>query len=222
MQRSLQILKLTINKIIAIFVLDLFEDSMDINQNKLTIKLAIDYIVDMWGNISEETIANCWKKTGILPIITEDDLFNITQIEQDILTHKEDNNQIIEDNLYNNLHANLLAAALNDYFCSLDKEIPTENILNENNIIKLIQNEIRSNEDSSNYSDDFEKEPEFVLLNNASKSLHTWVAFFDQQKSNEFKKKDIYIFKKYLKIVKKLEFQAKKQVTITDFFIHKD
>ncbi|CAG8851716.1 15846_t:CDS:1, partial [Racocetra persica] len=46
----------------------LFEDGMDINKNKLTIKKAIDYIADAWSNVAEETIFNCWKKTGILPI----------------------------------------------------------------------------------------------------------------------------------------------------------
>ncbi|CAG8792051.1 8286_t:CDS:2, partial [Gigaspora rosea] len=32
------------------FILELFEDGMDINQNKLTIKHAIDHVVDAWSN----------------------------------------------------------------------------------------------------------------------------------------------------------------------------
>ncbi|CAG8833051.1 29116_t:CDS:1, partial [Racocetra persica] len=79
---------------------------------------------------------------------------------QDILTCEEDINQLIEDNLYNNSYPNLLVNVLNDFFGSLDKKILTENILNENNIIELIQNKICSKEDSLNYSDNSEEEPE--------------------------------------------------------------
>ncbi|CAG8580546.1 3875_t:CDS:2, partial [Racocetra persica] len=161
----------------------------------------------------ELELANLFSCASSLSI-DKDNISNITQIEQDILTCEEDTNQLIEDNLYNNSYSNLLVDALNDFFDSLDEEIPTEDILNENDII--------DKKDSLNYSDDSEEKPELVLLNNASKSLQTWVAFFEQQQSDEFKKEDLYIFKKYLKIVKKLEFQAKKQIAITDFFTYKD
>ncbi|CAG8490818.1 21339_t:CDS:2 [Dentiscutata erythropus] len=122
------------------------------------------------------------------------------------LTHEEDTNQMIANNLYSDSYANLLANALNDFFYSLNEDIPTKDILNENNIINLIQAEMCNENDSPNHSDDSEEEPEFVLLSDASKSLHMWVTFFEQQQSDKFKKEDINIFKNYLKIVKRLEF----------------
>ncbi|CAG8807184.1 19150_t:CDS:1, partial [Dentiscutata erythropus] len=163
------------------------------------------------------------KKTGILPIVTEDDITDATQIQQDILSYEEeDTNQMIANNLYSNSYANSLANALNDFFYSLNEDIPTEDILNDNDIINLIQAEMCNENDSPNHSDDSEEEPEFVSLSDASKSLHMWITFFEQQQSDEFKKEDIKFFKNYLKIVKRLEFQAKKQVAITDFFTYRD
>ncbi|CAG8484935.1 12274_t:CDS:1 [Racocetra fulgida] len=104
----------------------------------------------------------------------------------------------------------------------MDEEILTEDILDENHIINLIQNEIHNKNDNLNYSDNSEKESELISLNDTSKSLHTWITFFEQQQTDKFKTEDINLFKKYLKVVKRLEFQAKKQVVITDFFFYKD
>ncbi|CAG8722956.1 5514_t:CDS:1, partial [Cetraspora pellucida] len=154
---------------------------------------------------------------------TDNDINSMPQIQQDILTYKkEDTNQIIVDNLCDDSYANSLADTLNDFFYSLNKEIPTEDILTENDIINLIQSKMRSKNDDPNHSYDSKEEPEVVSLNDASKLLHTWVTLFEQQQLDEFKKENIYIFKKYLKIVKRLKFQAKKQVAITDFFAYKD
>jgi len=54
----------------------LFEDGKDINKEKINIKEAIDYLTDSWQNVTEETIFNCWKKTGILPSLTNEDITN--------------------------------------------------------------------------------------------------------------------------------------------------
>ncbi|CAG8583841.1 5838_t:CDS:2, partial [Cetraspora pellucida] len=113
--------------------------------------------------------------TRIIPIVTDNNINNVTQIYQDILTHeKEDTNQIIIDNLYDDSYANSLADALNDFFYSLDEKIPTKDILTKNNIINLTQSEMCSKNVNPSHSDNSEKKPEVVSLNDASKSLHTW------------------------------------------------
>ncbi|CAG8786213.1 4049_t:CDS:2, partial [Racocetra fulgida] len=73
------------------------------------------YILDLF---EDKTIINCWRKTGILPTVTENDIFDAMQIQQDTLTHeKESTNQIIVDNLnHNNPYANSLVDALNNFF----------------------------------------------------------------------------------------------------------
>ncbi|GES98541.1 tigger transposable element-derived protein 6-like [Rhizophagus clarus] len=190
-------------------ILKLFEEKKDINKEKVNIKEAVDYLADAWENVSGDTIFNCWVKTGILPSTTDNDIADATQVQQAILNKDvADTNQIIEDlgAESDDPLADSLANALND-FCDLDEEIPTKNILNENDIIKLIQEEM--NEENDN-SDDSENKPVLVSLDDATKSLQTWVTFFKQQEIDEFKNEDGHIFKKYLKIVHKLKMQTKK------------
>ena len=72
------------------------------------------------------------------------------------------------------------------------------------------------NEDNTN--DDSEEESLLVSSDEALKFLQTWITFFDQQQLDEFSIEDRQIFKKYLKIVKRLKLQSRKQVLITNFF----
>ena len=62
-------------------MLNLFEDGKDINKEKTNIKEAINYLVDVWEQVTEETINNCWKKTRILPSLTDENIDNVTQIQ---------------------------------------------------------------------------------------------------------------------------------------------
>ncbi|GES94157.1 tigger transposable element-derived protein 6-like [Rhizophagus clarus] len=167
-------------------ILKLFEEGKDINKEKVNIKEAVDYLADAWENVSGNTIFNYWVKTGILLSTTDNDIADATQVQQAILNEDiADTNQIIEDlgAESDNPLADSLANVLND-FCDLDEEIPTEDVLNENDIIKLIQEEM--NEENDN-SDDSEDEPMLVSLDDATKSLQTWVTFFEQQEIDEFK-----------------------------------
>jgi len=127
-----------------------------------------------------------------------------------------DTNQFIEDlgAASDKPLAASLADALND-FCDLKEEILTEDVLNENDIIKLIQEEMNEEKDNS---DDSEDDLVLVSLDDAINSLQTWVTFFEQQEMDEFKNEDVRVFKKYLKTVHELKIQAKKQVQITNFF----
>jgi hypothetical protein len=119
----------------------------------------------------------------------------------------------------NNPFAASLANALDEFFCGLEEEIPTEDILDENDIIKLVQGEINDENDNL---DDSEDEPVLVSLDDAIKSIQTWMAFFEQQEMDEFKDDDKHVFRKYLKTVQKLKMQTKKQALITSFFTHED
>jgi len=152
-----------------------------------------------------------------LPSTTDNDIDDAIQFQQVILDHEvADTNQIIEDlsAASDNLLATSLSDALND-FCNLEEEIPTEDILNENDIIKLIQEEMNR---KNNNEDDSENELVIVSLDDTTKSLQTWMTFFEQQEIDEFKNEDGHVFKKYLKTVHKLKRQTKKQVQITSFF----
>lgn len=197
-------------------MLKLFEEGKDINQEKINVKEAIDYLADAWKNVTEETILNCWKKTGILPSSTNGEVEDAMQTQQGILNEETANiNQIIgELDTESDIHAAALANAINDFFCDLEEDIPTEEILNDDDIIKLVQEEACSDESD----DDSEEEPLMISLGDAFKSLKTWIEFFEQQFIDDFDVKDMDVFKKYFAIVQRLESQARKQSSITEFF----
>ena len=44
----------------------------------MNIKEAINFIGEAWSTVKQNTIVNCWKKTGILPITNEETI----EIEQ--------------------------------------------------------------------------------------------------------------------------------------------
>ena len=95
---------------------------------------------------------------------------------------------------------------MTDYFHELE-EILTEDILNDDDIIQLVQEEIHEEDDTN---DDSEEELILISPNEAFKSLQTWITFFDQQQIDEFSIEDDYIFKKYLNVVRRLEVQSRK------------
>src|SRR5438128_2854344 len=53
--------------------IDAYDKSIadDTNINKFTIKDAIYMIAEAWSGVSQRTVVNCWRKTGILPSVEE-------------------------------------------------------------------------------------------------------------------------------------------------------
>ena len=114
-----------------------------------------------------------------------------------------DINQIITVLDTNNSSATLLSDTLNNIFNDLEG-IPTEDVLDENDIIKLVREEMHNDNESNEDSDSEEKQMP-ISLSDALKSLQIWITFFEQQQMNEFCIADIKIFNKYFKIIKWLE-----------------
>jgi len=72
------------------------------------------------------------------------------QIQQEMIDdNAADISQIINELNRNNLFATLLADALNDFFHDLN-EILTEEILSDNDIIRLIQDQENENDENNN------------------------------------------------------------------------
>ncbi|GBB98221.1 hypothetical protein RclHR1_31720001 [Rhizophagus clarus] len=170
------------------------------------------------NHVTEETIWNCWKKTGILPSSTNEDMDNASQVQQKIVDDKvADLNQMIGELNMGDFYTFSLADALNNFFNDLEEKILTEAILSYHDIIKLIQKEIYENKKINNDNND-SKEPALVSLDSAMKSLQNWMSFFKQQQISEFRVENMEIFKRYLNLVKQLERKSRKQVSITNFF----
>ena len=163
-------------------MLDLFEDGKDINSEKINIKEAINYIAEAWRSVTEETIGNCWRKTGILPSLTDEDINDASQIQQETMDDEAtDINQMINELNTEDPSAALLADALNDFFHDLE-EIPTEDVLSDDDILKLIQEETHDEDNNS----DSEEEEILVPPGDALRSLQTWIKFFEQQHIDKF------------------------------------
>ena len=114
-----------------------------------------------------------------MPSSTDEDIGNATQIQQNSADHEEVKiNQIIEEieKLNDDSYNALLKNALTDYFYELE-EVLTEDILNDDDIIQLVQEEIHEEDDTNN---DSKEEPILISPNETLKSLQTWITFFDQ------------------------------------------
>ncbi|PKB97820.1 hypothetical protein RhiirA5_432450 [Rhizophagus irregularis] len=112
-----------------------------------------------------------------------------------------DINQMIEKLDMNNPSAALLANELNNFFQKLE-EMHTEDILSNVDIIRLVQEDMRNEDESSDSENDTLVSPDDAL-----KSLETWISFYEQQDDNKFHAEDLKLFKSYFKIIKQLEQQ---------------
>ena len=103
-----------------------------------------------------------------------------------------------------------------------DQEIPTEEILTEEQIINMIQadkedQEMEENENDDDDDDDDEEIPA-VSVNKALNGLETFINFFEQQSDLEFNVDDLHTFRRYLRVVRVKEINSKKQCTLDLFF----
>ncbi|CAB4382770.1 unnamed protein product [Rhizophagus irregularis] len=153
-------------------MLELFEEDKDINKEKINIKESIDYLIDVWKYVTKKTIYNCWIKTGILPSLTNGDITDAIQVQREKIDDKVANiNQIIRKiSAIKDLRNAVLANAINDYLLDLEKKIPTEDVLDDNDIIRLVQKEMCDGEINEN--DSKEKEIQ-VSLDDMFKSIQT-------------------------------------------------
>lgn len=103
-----------------------------------------------------------------------------------------------------------------EYFQLLDREIPTEEHLTEEQIIDMVRNEENQVEESED--DDENEEIPLISVKKAINGLETFVNYFEQQEDSEFNIGDLRIFRKYLRVIRVREINAKKQSTLDGFF----
>lgn len=179
-------------------------------RNKLNVKESIDLIAESWSNVTETTIQNCWKKTGILPSINE----NIDENDMDDMDDMDQESDFEEEIEY--IFQNLPEATkVNDYLQQLDSPIPTEEILTDEQIVNLVQ--LEENEDD-NDSDKSDEEIPIVSAQQAVNSLQTFIKYFEQQDDlAQFNTNDLHTFRKYLHVTKVKETNSRRQGTLDNF-----
>ncbi|GBB94569.1 hypothetical protein RclHR1_23820002 [Rhizophagus clarus] len=155
-------------------------------KNKLNIKEAIDYIANAWSNVTQTTIQNCWIKTGILPSGNIEDV-DVNNNSDNINSDLSELESLLDDTEDSD---NLL-----EYFQMLDKEISTEEILTDEQIIKYDESEKDKDDDDDDDDDDVIP---LVPAKNAVDSLKIFIDYFEQQVDDNFNFNDLQIFKKRL------------------------
>ncbi|CAG8461250.1 19218_t:CDS:2 [Dentiscutata erythropus] len=68
-----------------------------IQYRKLSLKQAINFISNAWGEIGENTIKNCWGATKIMPETSEPDENELDNEFQDETTNVDDATKLLED-----------------------------------------------------------------------------------------------------------------------------
>ncbi|GES96197.1 tigger transposable element-derived protein 6-like [Rhizophagus clarus] len=179
------------------------------DENKLNIKEAINYIADAWSNVTQTTIQNCWIKTGILPS------GNIKDI--DINNNSDDINSDLSEleSLFDELPED--SDNLLEYFQMLDKEISTEEILTDEQIINFIKHDESEKDKDDDDDDDDDDVISLVPAKKTVDSLKIFIDYFEQQVDNDFNFNDLQIFKKHLRIVRFKAFDSKNQTTLDAF-----
>ena len=79
--------------------------------------------------------------------------------------------------------------ATTNFFNEFDNPLPTEEILDDSQIITFVREEINDN----SVNDDSDREIPLVTNKEALNALKTWITFFEQQKDSKFELKDKYI-----------------------------
>ena len=190
-------------------------------RNKINVKEAMEYVAKAWDLVTAETITNCWRKTGILPTINNDDINDIDDIDdiqQDELAIQE-NQKIIKDLLqrFSSIQDESFSLELNKYLETIDLTISTEQALTDIKIIRLVLDEERNKVEL----DDSESGNESlaITIQEGFNGLKTWIQYFEEQNDKEFNMEEMYIFRKYMDIMRRKLVESKKQKTITSFFI---
>jgi hypothetical protein len=169
---------------------------------------AINYISEAWIDVSQNTISNCWIKTGILP--------SINYIQREVSSDQIDIEFDIElediEDLLDNLPAPFLDT-IQQYTKQLE-ELPTEEFLNDKQIIEFI-----TRNPNEEIISDSESELELINFKEAAQGLKKFITFFSQQSDNSnYNCEDLKVFRKYLKLMNLKLIEDKKQTSINTFY----
>ncbi|CAG8540440.1 18164_t:CDS:2, partial [Dentiscutata erythropus] len=182
--------------------------------NKLNIKEAIDYVAASWDEVDESTMANCWMKTGILLLISNDDIELAQNMYLESIKYKE--GKIYE--LVVDLTEDTVVQEIDIYREVNQIYIPTEETLNNTQIVKTILAE--QLEYGQGDPDDSNKELPKSTISKGISELKTFILFAKQQMCDDFffNNNDLKVFRKYLLLMKRKITESLNQKPITEFF----
>ncbi len=177
---------------------------------KMDVLQAIRYVIQGWNNVTAETIYNCWRHTGILPINTD--------IELDFPL--DDDYEIFDDELTDALKALNFSNMMElEEFLTIPEEKIVCEILDDDEIITDLVNNFKkkSNEEETNNLDEMDDsiEEEVISFNAALKSLKKVHTFLFQQ---EYASEHLKLANTIEKFIKMKKVNSMQQTTINQYF----
>ena len=166
---------------------------------KMDVLQAIRYVIQGWNNVTAETIYNCWRHTGILPINAD--------IELDFPL--DDDYEIFDDELTDALKT------LN--FSNMMKLKEFLTIPEEKIECGILDDDEKSNEEETNNLDEMDDsiEEEVISFNAALKSLKKVHTFLLQQ---EYASEHLKLANTIEKFIKMKKVNSMQQTTINQYF----
>jgi len=163
-----------------------------------------------WNNVTAETIYNCWRHTGILPINTD--------IELDFPL--DDDYEIFDDELTDALKALNFSNMMElEEFLTIPEEKIVCEILDDDEIITDLVNNFKkkSNEEETNNLDEMDDsiEEEVISFNVALESLKKVHTFLLQQ---EYASEHLKLANTIEKFIKMKKVNSMQQTTINQYF----
>ncbi|CAG8668771.1 22024_t:CDS:1 [Dentiscutata erythropus] len=181
-------------------------------RNKLNIKEAIDYVATSWDEVDELTMANCWIKTGILPLVPHVDIELAQYTYLEIIENEE--NEIID---LTTSADQMVSQEIDIYQEINNAHIPMEEILDDIQIVETVLAEELECEQGD--PEDSNKEPPKISVSEGLNRLKTFILFAEQMNNDFFfNSNDLKIFRIYSQLIKRKTTKFMKQKSIADFF----
>ena len=177
--------------------------------DSLNIHDAIVFCTNAWNAVTQETISNCWKHTGILPLVNRDEVDEIVnQLEQDNQAEREEI-QFLIDQLPFDDHMDA------DEFIHVDDHLKSNEGLTDEEIISLI------NSDKNALEVESDKEiPSVISKIQALNNLDDLVTFFKYSLLNNssINQSDLSTLRNLRHEVLKSHITDLKQTTLDSYF----
>lgn len=185
--------------------------------NKIDVLQAIWLVKEAWNTISEETVKNYWRHTRILPfrhlveIFPSDENFENESINiSEIIEAQREAQEIID------LTDNTDLQQLVQEYLNNDDFVATEEVMDDNQIIELINNPDIDNNKADNL---VEEEPR-ITFTEAERSLNLLLKFIRQnllQPDGFIKENDESNFRDFLSRTHRASVKVMKQSTLENF-----
>jgi hypothetical protein len=175
----------------------------------LNINDAINFSNDAWNSVTQQTINNCWKHTGILPQNNEMD--EIDEIE-DYNNDQAFNDEMELQNLINQLpFCDLMDV---EEFLHIDDCLKSNEGLTDDEIVSLI---VKPNNNEPE-EDPNDKPVVIISKKEALNNLDNLVVFFENLSDISINPSELSVLQKLRHQVLKSHINDSKQITLDNFF----